>query len=137
MTELQLQKQRERRKKNGNAITKKYEKTKKGFLMRAYRNMKSRIEGIQKKKYHLYKGKELLDKELFYSWSLEHPEFNRLFKDYEDSGYTRKLAPSPDRIDSRKGYTIENIQWVTTSENSANVGRKNNNGITDTYREIL
>ena len=64
--EEKLKWQRERRKNNGNASTKKYEKTKNGFLMRCYRNMKSRITGVQKQKAHLYVGKSLLEKELFY-----------------------------------------------------------------------
>lgn len=33
--------------------------------MRVYRNMKSRVEGIQKLKSHLYEGKEILDKQSF------------------------------------------------------------------------
>jgi len=45
--------------KNGNAITHKYEKTKNGFLMRVYRNMRSRIAGVQKEKFHLYAGKNI------------------------------------------------------------------------------
>lgn len=127
MTEEQLIKQRERRKLNNNATTKKYEKTKKGFLMRLYRNMKSRVEGVQKLKYHLYKGKDILSKEEFYTWSLNNPDFHRLFENYENSGYERKLAPSPDRIDANKGYTIDNIQWVTMSENSARTSNNKRN----------
>jgi hypothetical protein len=96
----------------------KYEKTKKGFLMRVYRNMKSRILGIQKRKHHLYKGKELLSKEDFYSWAFESDDFHRLFELWENSNHERKLSPSVDRIDSSKGYKISNMEWVTHSENS-------------------
>jgi hypothetical protein len=35
-------------------VCKKYEKTPKGYLMRTYRNMKSRVLGIQHKKAHIY-----------------------------------------------------------------------------------
>ena len=55
MTEEQLRKQRERRKRTGNATIKKYEKSPKGFLMRLYRNMQSRVTGVQKQKFHLVK----------------------------------------------------------------------------------
>lgn len=110
--------QRERRKSDGNKNTKKYEKTKKGFLVRCYRNMKSRIEGVQVKKHHLYKGKYLLSKELFYEWSLNNENFNNLFNEWEISGYNRKTSPSIDRIDNSLGYDIENMQWITHSENS-------------------
>jgi hypothetical protein len=116
--ELHNKKQRERRLKNGNATTFKYEKTKKGFLVRCYRNMKSRISGVQKSKFHLYKGKELMDKDLFYSYSLDNDNFHSLFKEWEDSGYNRKLTPSLDRINSAIGYELSNVEWVTHSENS-------------------
>lgn len=118
MTEDELRKQRERRKRQGNAVTKKYERTKRGKLMRIYRNMKSRINGIQKKKAHLYAGKSLLGKNEFYEWSLNSKEFHELFDEWVKSGYSRKLAPSVDRIDSSIGYKLGNMEWVTHSENS-------------------
>lgn len=110
--------QREYRLRTGDAQTKKYEKTHNGFLMRMYRNMKSRIRGVQKEKYHLYEGKELLSKDEFYKWAKNSMEFYNLFQIYRDSGFNRKLAPSVDRIDSSKGYSIDNMEWVTHSENS-------------------
>lgn len=110
--------QRERRRVNGNASAKMYEKTPAGFLMRLYRNMQSRINGVQKAKYHLYRGKSLLSREAFYAWGLASDEFHRLMADYHESGFARRLAPSVDRIDSSKGYSIDNMEWVTMSENS-------------------
>jgi hypothetical protein len=95
-----------------------YEKTIKGFLVRLYRNMKSRIEGVQKKKHHLYKGKDLLSKDVFYNWAIEHKDFHSLYKTWVSSGYSRKLTPSVDRIDSSKGYCLDNMRWLTHSENS-------------------
>jgi hypothetical protein len=35
-----------------------------------------------------------------------------------DSGFTPKLVPSIDRIDNNKGYTIDNIRWLSKSDNS-------------------
>ena len=67
--------QREYRLKNSNKNTIKYEKTIKGFLVRLYRNMQSRIDGVQKRKHYLYKGKELLSREDFYSWALNNKKF--------------------------------------------------------------
>jgi hypothetical protein len=119
-----LQHQREYRRANGNAPTKKYEKTKSGFLMRMYRNMQSRIEGVQWVKAHLYEGKELLPRDLFYSWAQSNPSFHKLFQAYEKSGYDRKLAPSVDRVNPSKGYIIPNMEFVTHSENSRRGGRK-------------
>ena len=110
--------QRSRRKDNGNAYTLKYERTKKGKIMRIYRNMLSRVTGVQTAKYHLYKGKSLVGKEFFYSWAVSCAEFHSLFDCWVASGFDRKYAPSVDRVDSSQGYSIGNMEWVTHSENS-------------------
>ena len=101
-----------------NEQTKKYEKSRNGFLMRIYRNMQSRVTGVQKLKHHLYAGKSLLSRDEFYAWTKPHPEFNRLFSLYEASDFDQRLAPSVDRIDSARGYELDNMEWVTHSENS-------------------
>lgn len=113
-----LKRQREYRASNGNASTARYEKTKKGFLMRLYRNMKSRIAGIQKAKHHLYKDKDLLSKEDFYKWANSSEEFHSMFLVWEESKYNRKLTPTVDRIDPTLGYSKPNMRWLTHSENS-------------------
>lgn len=98
---------------------KKYEKTMSGFLMRLFRNIKSRSIGIQKRKYHLYANKGLFfSKEEFYEWANSSAEFKKLFNLWEKSEYDRKLTPSVDRINSSIGYSFSNIRWVTHSENS-------------------
>jgi hypothetical protein len=112
------ERQRERRKINRNWDYKKYEKTKNGFLMRTYRNMLSRVLGIQKLKAHLYQGLGIIKKEDFYKWSLNDFNFNELFSKWVDSGYNRKISPSIDRIITELGYEEGNIQWITHSENS-------------------
>lgn len=105
-------------------ICNKYEKTLRGYVMRMYRNMKSRIEGVQKAKSHLYFGKFLLSKEGFYNIAMSSNELYELFKQYEKSGYVRALSPSVDRIDSRIGYTEENIQFITHRDNSQKSSEK-------------
>lgn len=99
-------------------IDKEYEKTPSGFLMRLYRNMKSRILGVQKGKAHLYKNKSLLTKDEFYAWAKTHATFLELFENYKKSNYNRKLAPSVDRVNPALGYQLDNMEWVTMSENS-------------------
>lgn len=116
--EIKNQKQREYRQKNSNSNTKKYEKTKNGFLMRLYRNMQSRIDGVQKQKFHLYEGKTLIEREVFYNWAKNNATFHSLFDAYEKSNYDRKLAPSVDRINSKFGYDLSNMEFITHSENS-------------------
>jgi hypothetical protein len=117
--EIKNAKQREYRAKNNNKEIKKYEKTKKGFLMRMYRNMKSRINGVQWQKAHLYCGKKLIEKEVFYKWANGNSKFHELFDAYEKSGYDRKLAPSVDRVNSSIGYELDNMEFVTHSVNSS------------------
>jgi len=112
------ERQRLLRQQNGNAHTKKYEKTPKGFVMRLYRNMQSRVRGVQWQKKHLYENMELLPREEFYQWILNDETFKRLYESYVASGYQRKLAPSVDRLDSSKGYIFGNMEIVTMSENS-------------------
>ena len=113
-----LEKQKETRNKHNNLYTKKYEKTPKGFLMRTYRNMKSRVLRIQPKGRELYLGKTIIDKNHFYEFSINDKSFNDLYFNWVNSGYERKLTPSIDRIDSKQGYELNNIQWITHSENS-------------------
>lgn len=121
--ELKNLKQREYRAKTNNKETKKYEKTKNGFLMRLYRNMQSRIDGVQKLKAHLYNGKSLIDRSSFYYWAKNNEQFHILFDAYEKSNFDRKLAPSVDRIDSKLGYELSNMEFVTHSENSSRASR--------------
>lgn len=112
------EKQREKRKVNKNKPTRKYEKTINGFLMRVYRNMESRVTGIQWKKAHIYEGLDLLPREQFYDWAKNDSTFNLLYVNWKKSGYNRKITPSINRIDSLLGYLYGNIEWITHSENS-------------------
>lgn len=118
MTEKELIKQRVRRKLSGNANTHKYEKTINGFLMRCYRNMKSRVTGIQKLKSHLYKNLSILNKEQFYDWSKNDTCFNKLYLNWKLENYNKKMCPSIDRINTSIGYELNNMRWITHSENS-------------------
>ncbi len=118
MTAEKLLQQREYRARIGNATTKKYEKTKNGFLVRMYRNMQSRVVGIQMAKHHLYDGVQLWDREVFYSWAKSSKSFHELFDKWQSSGYERRLTPSVDRINSNLGYFVGNVEWVTHGENS-------------------
>ena len=111
-------KQRENRVANGDVHTKKYEKTKSGYLMRSYRNMLSRVTGVQSKKAHLYEGLDILEKDSFYEWSINDPIFNMLFDEYEKSDFDTRLAPSVDREDSSLGYNLDNMRWLPHWRNS-------------------
>jgi len=112
------EKQRIQRKENSNKHSKAYEKAPSGYLMRTYRNMLSRTNGVLKSKAHLYFGLEIMSKEEFYSWSLKDEAFLSLFATYKESGWDFKNAPSIDRINTQKGYTRENSRWISHKENS-------------------
>jgi hypothetical protein len=117
--------QREIRKGNNNAWTKKYERTKKGFLMRKYHHMMGRVNGeAWYNGVHLWAGKEILDKNIFYEWALADKNFHDLFEKWEESGYERNLCPSVDRIDSSKGYLLGNMEWVTFLVNATRGAHK-------------
>ncbi len=112
-------KQREKRFRTKDKATKKYEKTLKGVLMRTYRNMLSRVTGVQKKKAHLYLNLEILPKTEFYEWSLKNSDYLFLYENWVKLDYQQKFSPSIDRIDSSKGYLLFNMRWITHSENSS------------------
>jgi len=110
--------QRHYRRRVGNTATHKYEKTKSGFLMRVYRNMQSRVQGVQWKKAHLYEGLSILPRADFYAWANSSSDFHRLWEDWVAAGRGRRLTPSVDRVDTDKGYSLDNMRWLTHSENS-------------------
>lgn len=124
MDKIILQKQREYRSRTNNVATNKYEKTINGFLMRKYRNMESRIKGIQKVKYHLYRDLPILDRKTFYEWAKSSNQFYILYNDWVAHNFERKLTPSVDRINPLKGYELSNMEWVTHSENSRRGAKK-------------
>lgn len=93
-----------------------YDKSFNGYILRAYGHMKQRVNG--KSKPHIYKGLPLLDKAEFIAWASKNSVYKKLHAYWVETGYKRKYSPSIDRKDSTKGYTLDNIQWVTQSVNS-------------------
>lgn len=49
----------------------------------------------------------------FYQRFLNDETYLRLYTEWKESGYQKRLRPSVDRIDPRKGYSMDNIQMVT------------------------
>lgn len=105
--------------------SRRYERKPKGHVMRTYRNMLSRVRGVQKREAKFYAGLPILDKHDFYRWSLApDSEFWPLYHAWKAMNYDRRLSPSIDRIDVYGGYVLNNMQWVTHSENSGRITRR-------------
>lgn len=98
--------------------TKAYEKSPKGYLVRSYRNIESRVNGVQKRKHHLYDNFYILPRKEFYNFSLNDEKFLRLLASYRSSGWKPSKAPSLDRIYPWFGYHADNIRWVSQADNS-------------------
>ena len=79
------------------------------------------INGIYKsqKKHSLKRGHELpsYTKEEFKKWILEQSNFEKLYKNWVESGYNKDLTPSIDRLDDYKSYSFENIILTTWNLN--------------------
>lgn len=88
-----------------------YRRTPKGVLTNIYQHIKERCS---KYKYEL--GITLSDVHELY---LYNQKFNLLYNAWVKNGFKFSDKPSIDRIDPYKGYTVENIQILSCSENRA------------------
>jgi hypothetical protein len=71
------------------------------------------------KKRSIEKGKEFtLSREEFYDFAIHKEVIHRLYINWVKSNFDYKLSPSVDRIDHKKWYTLDNIQFLTHSENA-------------------
>lgn len=86
------------------------------FLRDKYHKMKRRSRGDCNRP-HLYRGIEVLPFEDFKNWSLTDEKFQRLWFNWHLCKFDIRANPSVDRKESDRGYTLDNIQWVTNSEN--------------------
>lgn len=89
-----------------------FSKTKNGLMSRMYSNMKKRckLENGYKHRCVSFTRSE------FYHF-IKTSAFNEIYTNWVKSGYTHKLVPSVDRIDNNSGYSINNIQIITLSDN--------------------
>jgi len=80
--------------------------------------MKRRVLGDNVLNPELYVGLELLTKSEFIQWSYNNLDLQKLFVNWVANNFDTRFTPSIDRIDSKLGYTLNNIRWVTHAENS-------------------
>ena len=90
-----------------------------------YSSMLGRVKGTQgrARTKHLYRGKAIMPLDKFMKWTLNDPGYKRIFKKWVASGYNVSLSPSPNRIDTDRGYVAGNLEWITLAKNCANVKR--------------
>lgn len=83
-----------------------------------YNQIRQRVEGRSTRVYSV-KGKGMLSYEEYAMWLKSNIDrFDGLYEAWVASGYSRKLTPSIDRIDSNESYVASNMQWMTVSDNS-------------------
>ena len=50
-------------------------------------------------------------------WVYSQPHFEKLYNNWVDSGYNRKVTPSCDRVNDYHPYRLDNLQLITFLEN--------------------
>jgi hypothetical protein len=92
----------------------------KRIFRQRYNGMKKRVKGGNGGRSSA-KGRELLSLEDFLGWCHRedvYKEFMKLYNEWMSEEFPLFLAPTIDRINSDKGYMIDNIQWLSQSANS-------------------
>jgi len=83
-----------------------------------YRGIVNRCIGGHKNRTYHVEGMHYLSWEEYLDWWTENiKDFNHCYSIWVESDYKNKFAPSIDRVDSKKGYTPENMQWLTFTLN--------------------
>ncbi len=103
--------------------TQKFRRTPKGVLTNSYTHQRARRPVL----YTLAQ---------FHARFLNDPKFLRLHKEWLESGCIREKTPTVDRINSKLGYVLGNIQILTWAENrhKQNMERRARKGVVLQYR---
>lgn len=99
------------------ATTARYRKTPRGVLTNSYAHQRHR----RNVEYSLAE---------FHERFLKSKRFLRLFDEWIKQGCIREMKPTIDRINAKKGYTLDNIQILTWAENrfKQNMERRHRGG---------
>ena len=84
-----------------------------------YDGMRQRVMGLAH--HSKTKGKALINENEFLHWCYEqknYKKFINLYNIWKVKQFQRKFAPSIDRINNNIGYIVNNLQWLSQSENS-------------------
>lgn len=85
-----------------------------------YNHMLDRQRGIASHQSNGALGKDICTKAEFMAWCKDFDNLNvflALYFDWARNGFNRWDSPSIDRINPDKGYTLDNIQWLSFAEN--------------------
>lgn len=112
--------------KNKNTYYKNYDKGRyqnntERLFRHKYYMMKQRVLGKNKKHKYTVVGKNLCSLNDFLSWCYSKNSMNQfipIYQKWKDNKFVKKLSPSIDRINNNLGYEINNLQWLTQSNNS-------------------
>jgi len=91
-----------------------YIKNEKRILRLRYAKMK--FEAIRQ-------GLDIISQRIFKSFSQSDDVFRKIYNDYYDSKFDKKLAPVPQRVDFRKGYVVGNIMWTVQKVKNRSNGK--------------
>lgn len=94
-----------------------YRKTLSGVITRMYGKMYRRVVHGECNHPELYLGKALLPAKQFRKIALRSRKLKRLHANWVKQNYRLSVRPTPNRIDSNKGYTKKNIEFVTYADN--------------------
>lgn len=90
-----------------------YNRTKEGFIISLYQHQRysSRKRGHEQPTFTVAELRE---------WCFSQEKFHELYYKWKESGYKREFAPSCDRTDNSKGYSLDRLQLMTWKENRSN-----------------
>lgn len=89
-----------------------YLKTEKRILTLRYAKLKFEAKQLKM---------DILPQRIFKSFSQSDDSFRKIYNEYYDSGFYKKLAPVPQRVDLAKGYVTDNIYWtIQKAKNRSN-----------------
>lgn len=101
---------------------KRYRENPDRYLKHAYYSIKTRCTMKYRSdgRKNSYYGRPFMSQDEWQEWCEQSKKsFLSLWCQWKEYGYSRKYAPSIDRIDNDKGYVVGNLQWIT------NIGNQN------------
>ncbi len=87
------------------------------YLGTCYSEMSRRVKTFDNKRPNYY-GKNICIKEDFMIWFIDDFNFLTQYQLWRENNYQRKYAPSIDRIDNTKGYSLDNLRFISQAFNS-------------------